>query len=157
MVRKSQVGQTKNSVIDLANVKKKHIEREKMAKKLTNEEFIERSKNAHGNKFDYSKTEYQNIRANVIITCRKHGDISISPENHLYNLQGCFNCFLDRHRLVQISEERLSKFKDIHKNKYLYNDLSVNNGRINIECPNHGTFSQSIHNHEYGHGCPQCN
>lgn len=128
-----------------------------MGKRLTQNEFIEKCKNVHGDRFDYSKTTYINYRNKIIITCRKHGDVSITPDNHLRQKQGCFNCFLDKHRLVELSPDRMEKLKIIHNNKYSYNDLTINKGFINITCPNHGVYSQYLYFHEYGHGCPECN
>lgn len=128
-----------------------------MGKKLNTEDFIKRCSEIHNNKFDYSKTIYKNCRSGIIITCPSHGDIEISADNHLYQKQGCFNCFLDKHRLVALSSERLDNLKKLHNNKYLYDDLSVSKGFINIICPDHGLFTQYLYFHEYGHGCPQCN
>jgi hypothetical protein len=46
--------------------------------------------------------------------------------------------------------------KKIHSNKYVYNDLSINNGMIKVICNTHGEFIQSIYNHQRGHGCYEC-
>ena len=128
-----------------------------MAKKLTNEEFINKCKNIHGDKFDYTKTEYVNVRTKIIIICKEHGEFNITPDNHLgKQQQGCSLCARSNHKLTEISSERLKLFKEIHNNKYTYEDLSVTDGKINIICPIHGIFNQIIHNHEKGHGCGIC-
>lgn len=126
-------------------------------KKLTQDEFINKCHKLHGNKFDYSKTIYVNYRTKVTITCRKHGDFLLRPDNHIRQGQGCWNCFLDKHKLTQLSTERLENLKKIHNNKYEYKDLSVIKGFIEIICPNHGAFTQYLYFHEYGHGCSECN
>jgi len=41
--------------------------------KLTTEKFIERSKIVHGNKYDYSQTEYKSAHEKVKIICPTHG------------------------------------------------------------------------------------
>lgn len=128
-----------------------------MGRRLTQYEFIEKCKNVHGDKFDYTKTIYTNYRTKISIVCKKHGEILILPDNHIRQKQGCFNCFLDKHRLTELSQERLENLKKIHNNKYIYNDIFVNKGRINITCPEHGIYNQYLYFHEYGHGCPQCN
>lgn len=126
-------------------------------RKLTNDEFIEKCKVIHSEKYDYSKVKYINIRTNIIIICKNHGEFSIKPENHIGSQkQGCVKCAIDKHKLTQISEERLENIRKIHNNKYIYNDLSVVNGKIKIICHNHGEFTQSIYNHERGHGCTKC-
>jgi len=38
-----------------------------MVKRLTNDEFIKRARNTHGDKYDYSKVEYINAQTKVCI------------------------------------------------------------------------------------------
>ena len=42
-------------------------------KKLTTDDFIKRSKNIHGDKYDYSLVEYINQKTKVKIICPVHG------------------------------------------------------------------------------------
>ena len=44
-----------------------------MPKKLTTEEFIERAKSVHGDRYGYGKVEYINVYTKVIITCPEPG------------------------------------------------------------------------------------
>lgn len=41
---------------------------------MNTEEFNERAKNIHGNKYDYSKVEYKRNDKKVRIICPKHGE-----------------------------------------------------------------------------------
>lgn len=41
-------------------------------KKLTTEEFIEKARKIHGDKYDYSKVEYINTEMKVCIICQEH-------------------------------------------------------------------------------------
>ena len=125
-------------------------------KKLTNEEFITKCIKSHGNIFDYSKTEYINTRTKIKIICKNHGIFEMTPDNHINQKQGCVLCARETHKLTILTNERIQKFKNIHDNKYFYEDLNIKNGYINIICPIHGIFKQSIHNHGYGHGCLEC-
>lgn len=59
--------------------------------RLGNEEFIEKARNIHGEKYDYSKVEYTVTRKPVIITCPRHGDFVQTPEAHLQG-KGCPMC-----------------------------------------------------------------
>ena len=43
-------------------------------KKLSKDLFIEKAKNVHGDKYDYSKVEYVNNKTKVCIVCPKHGE-----------------------------------------------------------------------------------
>ena len=57
----------------------------------TKEEFVERAREVHGDKYGYSKTEYTNNRTKVCITCPEHGDFWQEPSNHLLG-QNCPRC-----------------------------------------------------------------
>ena len=64
-------------------------------RKLTQDEFISKCKEKHGDKYDYSLVEYKNIRNKVKIICKEHGVFEQLPKNH-YNGQGCsFCCYPD--------------------------------------------------------------
>lgn len=62
-----------------------------MAKKLTNQAFINKANAKHKNKYTYSKCNYTGTFNNVIITCAKHGKFEQRANNHL-NGQGCSMC-----------------------------------------------------------------
>ena len=62
-----------------------------MAKELTVQEFIERAKLAHGDKYDYSKANYINSQTKVCIICPIHGEFWQIPRDH-YTGCGCNKC-----------------------------------------------------------------
>ena len=49
-----------------------------------NEKFIEKAKEVHGNKYDYSKVNYVNKRTDVTIICPIHGEFRQNPHNHIF-------------------------------------------------------------------------
>lgn len=57
-------------------------------KTLTTEQFIEKAKKIHKDRYDYSLVEYVNSQTKVKIICQKHGIFEQTPNNHL---KGC-NC-----------------------------------------------------------------
>ena len=62
----------------------------------TTEEWIEKAKEKHGNKYDYSKVEYINAITNIIIICpiNNHNEFSQKPSNHICgHISGCPKCF----------------------------------------------------------------
>lgn len=59
--------------------------------KMNKEQFIEKAKAVHGNKYDYSKVDYVNNRTPVIVICSIHGEFQQTPSNHLKG-QGCPTC-----------------------------------------------------------------
>jgi hypothetical protein len=58
---------------------------------LTTEEFIERAKKVHGDKYDYSKVKYINNKTKVHIICPIHGEFEQNPYHHLKG-SGCPYC-----------------------------------------------------------------
>lgn len=55
------------------------------------EEFIEKARKIHGNKYDYSKVNYISVRDKVCIICPKHGEFWQVPNYHL-NGEACPMC-----------------------------------------------------------------
>jgi len=54
-------------------------------------EFIQKAKNTHGNRYDYSKSIYVNSEIKIVIICKKHGEFLQLPRSHI-NGRGCPNC-----------------------------------------------------------------
>ena len=52
-------------------------------KRLNTEIFIEKCKNIHGEKYDYSLVDYKNNHTKIKIICKKHGIFEILSNNHL--------------------------------------------------------------------------
>ena len=57
-------------------------------KKLTQEDFLNRSNEIHGNKYDYSDSIYDKYYNKVKIICKKHGIFEQTPASHLSGI-GC--------------------------------------------------------------------
>ena len=53
--------------------------------------FIDKAKAVHGEKYDYSLTEFIHSKVDVVITCPKHGAFKQNPANHLFG-SGCAKC-----------------------------------------------------------------
>lgn len=60
---------------------------------VTKEEFIKRSKEVHGDFYDYSKVKFINTQIPVTLICPKHGDFLIEPSKHYNAGCGCKQCF----------------------------------------------------------------
>ena len=59
---------------------------------LTYEDFIEKAREIHGDKYDYSKVEYNGNKNKVCIICPKHGEFWMTPNAHLSQKQNCPKC-----------------------------------------------------------------
>ena len=123
-------------------------------KKLTTEEFIERSKKIHGDKYDYSKVKYKKAIEKVCIICPEHGEFWQTPSEHLSGY-GCWKCGGTK-KLT--TEEFICKAKKIHGDKYDYSKVEYMNNKtkVCIICPEHGEFWQRPDMHLKGQGCQKC-
>lgn len=58
----------------------------------TNEEWISRAREIHGDKYDYSLVEYKNKTSKVKIICPEHGVFEKRPDDHIHQKSGCPAC-----------------------------------------------------------------
>lgn len=125
-------------------------------KTLTLEQFIEKSKEIHGDKYNYSSVKYTKNNVNVEIICPLHGSFNQKPNNHIANKQGCPDCGVQKNILP--FESFLQKAKKIHGDCYDYTKSNYISTKIKIEiiCSIHGSFSQKPNSHMQGEGCPTC-
>lgn len=131
-----------------------------MSKKLTTEEFIQKAKQIHGNKYDYSKTQYINIHEDVCIICYKHGEFWQRADNHICKRYGCPKCKTEK--VGNLKRKSLEQFvedaRKIHGNKYDYSKAEYINAHTKLEivCPKHGSFWQNPDDHLSDKKCPIC-
>ena len=63
-----------------------------MSKRMTLEEFIDKSNKVHQNIFDYSITEqFKSQKDKVKVLCPIHGEIEVNVHNHLQG-SDCMDC-----------------------------------------------------------------
>ena len=90
-------------------------------KRVNQNMFIARAREVHGDKYDYSKTVYQDMHSKVLIVCPQHGEFYQRAQSHLLG-SGCPMCKYDAHmerikRLaLQIEKERDSNGTSTLKN-----------------------------------------
>lgn len=80
--------------------------------KPTNDEFVEKAKLVHGDKYDYSNVEYVNSFEYITITCPEHGDFKQKAYVHLQG-RGCAKC-----------AKKISK-PEIELSDFIQNELKV--------------------------------
>ena len=138
-------------------------------KKMTTEDFIERAREVHGDKYDYSKVEYVNTKTKVCIICPIHGEFYVSPANHLKE-RGCPKC-RTRSNIIKnyevsnpmvIKHHNIDSFirkaREVHGDKYDYSKVEYkdNKTKVCIICPIHGEFWIRPDHHLHGQGCKKC-
>lgn len=130
-----------------------------MAKKMTKEEFIRRSRLVHGNKYDYSLVEYKNRDIPVKIICPIHGIFEQMPHNHMKGA-GCYKCGRDvvKSKEQYTKEDFIRVSNEKHHFKYDYSlvEYKTSQDKVKIICPIHGVFEQKANNHMHGYGCKKC-
>ena len=121
--------------------------------KLNIEDFIERARKIHGDKYDYSKVEYINTGTKVCIICPEHGEFWQTPQNHLYG-QGCPKCVGKN----KTTEEFIKDCIDIHGDKYDFSKTVYNGAfnKVTVICKEHGEFKIAPHDLLGGKGCSKC-
>ena len=85
---------------------------------MNTEQFIEKAKIIHGDKYDYSKVDYVNPKTKVCIICSEHGEFWQKPYNHL-NGQGCSKCRYETlsNKYKKSTEQFIEEAKKVHGNK----------------------------------------
>lgn len=125
----------------------------------TTEEFIEKSKKIHKDKYDYSLVNYINNKINVKIICPKHGEFEQTPDSHLFG-KGCIECKNNKLSIIfKLNiDEFIKRANNIHDFKYDYSKIEYYSNKIPIKiiCPTHGEFLQRPDNHLQGYGCKTC-
>lgn len=150
-----------------ANIRREKIVNRNERGRNTQNNFIERAKYKHGDKYDYSLVIYTGLRHKVKIICNNHGVFEQMAQAHIVNGQGCPTCFkITKSNKIAYdmsggTESFSTLAKRIHGDIYDYSkvDLSIRgpHGEVSIECKKHGTFSVAPSAHlRQKQGCAQC-
>lgn len=131
-----------------------------MAKKLSQEEVINKINDVHGSLYDHSKLTYINKRTKFELICKKHGAF-FTTLDQIIRSQGCPICGKsDAAKKRRVSfESFFNKANKVHNSKYEYDKDSYIkiSEKIKIKCPIHGWFEQMADAHSnHSYGCPKC-
>ena len=118
--------------------------------------FVEKAKQIHGDKYDYSKVEYKNSETKVCIICKEHGEFWQTPYKHINRHQGCPNCNPKKKKtfsdFIKLAKEKHCYKYDYSKVEETYKNIT---SKVCIICPEHGEFWQTPSVH-IKCGCPKC-
>lgn len=141
------------------------------SQKLSKEEFIVRSQNHFGNRYDYSLfNELPKAREKIKILCREHNiEFWQDPRSHMRGHTGCPQCKIllltgakknigTFRKSEDFKNEFIEKSIALHGEKYIYENFLYVRTDVKgiIGCPKHGDFWQSPSNHLSGSNCPAC-
>ena len=125
-----------------------------MPRNLTQKEVVKRFIKVHGERYNYTKFNYEGLNTKGIVMCSLHGEFEQYPGNHMKG-HGCSKC-VGNHK---VSKKQFIKESNlIHFEFYSYSNI-VYKGKtekIKIICPIHGEFTQKPAEHLSGCGCQKC-
>jgi hypothetical protein len=126
-------------------------------------EFIKRSKEEYGDKFDYLKTEYTLALNKLSIKCKKHNfTFECRPGDHFkYSTGGCRKCRDEKSKVEQMwtTEYFIELAKKKFGDKFDYSRVEYKGKKTEVEigCSIHGFRWQTPTNHLKSEtGCEKC-
>lgn len=128
----------------------------------TLEDFVQRAKEKHGEKYDYSLIgSYNGARIAVQIKCPTHGIFEQAPQDHIRSPNGCKKCSHEKlsNQFSSNTNNFIRKAQEVHGDKYDYTKCSYVNSKttVLIKCKFHNNeFEQSPNAHLAGKGCQKC-
>lgn len=128
--------------------------------KYTVEDFLRKAKEAHGDKYDYSKVEYKGSTIPVIVVCPKHSDFSVIPTAHWGGAE-CAKCSEEKggKRFLMTDEEFKARVAEIYGDTLDFtHDTYGSKKKIKVFCNIHKEFfyktaEKLLHRNQ---GCPLC-
>ena len=123
--------------------------------KHTTESFIEKAKQVHGDKYDYSKVQYIDSSHKICIICSEHGEFWQLPHNHLKGC-GCPKCsnnynFTNDEYIEMLKHKEYDETIGFEKINYK-NNLTP----VIFTCSKHGDFSYLPSSIKDRIECPEC-
>lgn len=131
---------------------------------MSTEQFNEKAKQIHGDKYDYSETEFKGLCEYVTIVCPTHGPFNQIALYHTTNGRGCFHCGIEKVSIEsrKTVDEFIEDSQQIHsivKYDYsrVYEDYETRRSKVKIGCLKCKTFfTQRCSDHLQGYGCKNC-
>ena len=127
---------------------------------ISNDKFLSRSLEKHGNKYDYSLVNlYNGVHSKVTIICPVHGKFKQLAISHMSGF-GCKHCSNDKLKGYNVTiskDEFLSRALKKYGDKYDYslvNEIDPHK-KLRIICKKHGIFEQ-FHGQHLKYGCQKC-
>ena len=125
---------------------------------LSNEDFIEKSINIHGNKYDYSLVDYESSGLKVKIICKEHGLFEQVAYSH-YSGSGCRKCYnknkIGKHKTYYTEKANLKH--NFECDYSLLPEYFKSYEKVIIICSKGHHFEQNMRDHiGRSNGCKFC-
>lgn len=114
----------------------------------------------HQNYYTYNEAEVTNaLRHDTItVSCPRHGGFSTTLHNHL-NGRGCRKCADEvrgNSKNITAREKFFERAGEKFGNRYTYGEFINTRTKMEITCPEHGSYLQKPWQHLNSVGCPTC-
>jgi len=129
------------------------------SKRLSNEDWILKAKKVHGDKFDYSKTNYVNAREKITIICPNHGEQIMLPHYHIkgYGCPVCGKQMINvNNKLTQQEFLEIIKSKNIPNVSFEKTQYTGKRNSVIVTCNIHGDYETTAEVLLKGCGCKKC-
>lgn len=127
--------------------------------KKNTEDFIKEARAIHGDKYDYPLVNYVNMKTPVKILCPEHGMFEQYPENHLYQRNGCPECYdLKRGQSQALThEEHVAIIHKVNPNIEILEKIVNDNTKVQCRCTICGhKWPVTPNQLKRGVGCSKC-
>ena len=133
---------------------------------LTTRNWVKSAREIHGMKYRYHKSVYVNAKTKLIVTCRRHGEWSVTPTNHVHNERGCPRCSGRQANVVRrVTKKRVDQAEFLRRAEQAHPEQRYSYAKsvyrrstdgVVVTCRDHGDFTIRPHNLWQGGGCPGC-
>ena len=130
---------------------------------INKEYIIEKSKEKHHNKYDYTLITYDinNVNDKIDIICSKHGHFKQSFWNHAIQGKGCKHCGRERTtKASKLTDEEIYKRMNEKYDIGHYTFIDLKNhllkDKVIIRCKYHGNFTVRLEHFLNGVECQYC-
>lgn len=123
---------------------------------MNKEQFIEKSRAVHGDKYKYENTEWTGTQYKVAIECPTHGVFWQKAYNHYYCKSGCPAC---GGRPIHTTESYIEAARSLHGSRFTYEKTVYVKARdkLTVTCAEHGDFTVQASSLITGSGgCVKC-
>src|SRR5271163_641209 len=95
-----------------------------MTDSLATQNFIERARKVHGDRYDYSLVNYIRSTTQIKIICKQHGIFLQLPNSHL-RPSHCLKCSYEKrgNKTRKSKKDFVKRARKIHGNKYDYRSI----------------------------------
>jgi Zn ribbon nucleic-acid-binding protein len=122
------------------------------------EQFIEKAKTIHSDKYDYSLVEYITSLTKVKIICKKHGEFEQTPKVHYRS--GCSKCTKESltKKYIKTKDKFIDESIELYGDEYKYNLVEYLGNKIPVKiiCSHHGIFERIPNLYLRGDACRIC-